>query len=201
MNKSHLLGAMCACIFISFSPSGHTALIDIGGGMIYDEDLDITWLADANYAKTNGDDADGLMPWDSAVAWADQLVFGGHDDWRLPTTSVACTGYNCTGSELSHLFYDELGGVAGSSLAAVHNSNYDLFTNIELDYYWSGTEGGIGAWSFLMFTGYQYAASKIVHLPAWAVRTGNAAIVPVPAAVWLFGSGLLGLIGIAKRKS
>jgi len=25
-------------------------------------------------------------------------------------------------------------------------------------------------------------------------------VVPVPAAVWLFGSGLLGLIGIAKRK-
>ncbi len=27
-----------------------------------------------------------------------------------------------------------------------------------------------------------------------------AAVVPVPAAVWLFGSGLLGLIGIARRK-
>ena len=26
------------------------------------------------------------------------------------------------------------------------------------------------------------------------------AAVPVPAAVWLFGSGLLGLIGIARRK-
>jgi hypothetical protein len=25
--------------------------------------------------------------------------------------------------------------------------------------------------------------------------------VPIPAAVWLFGSGLLGLIGIARRKS
>jgi hypothetical protein len=24
--------------------------------------------------------------------------------------------------------------------------------------------------------------------------------VPVPAAVWLFGSGLLGLVGIARRK-
>ena len=24
--------------------------------------------------------------------------------------------------------------------------------------------------------------------------------VPVPAAVWLFGSGLIGLIGIARRK-
>ncbi len=29
---------------------------------------------------------------------------------------------------------------------------------------------------------------------------GFQAVVPVPAAVWLFGSGLLGLIGIARRK-
>jgi len=28
-----------------------------------------------------------------------------------------------------------------------------------------------------------------------------AAVVPVPAAVWLFGSGLLGLVGVARRKS
>jgi len=26
------------------------------------------------------------------------------------------------------------------------------------------------------------------------------AVIPVPAAVWLFGSGLLGLVGIARRK-
>lgn len=30
--------------------------------------------------------------------------------------------------------------------------------------------------------------------------TINAAVVPVPAAVWLFGSGLLGLIGFARKK-
>ena len=30
------------------------------------------------------------------------------------------------------------------------------------------------------------------------VRFGT--VVPVPAAVWLFGSGLIGLIGIARRK-
>jgi len=29
---------------------------------------------------------------------------------------------------------------------------------------------------------------------------GAPAVVPVPAAVWLFGSGLLGLVGIARRK-
>jgi len=39
----------------------------------------------------------------------------------------------------------------------------------------------------------------------WAAAPGdfdyfNVTAVPVPAAVWLFGSGLLGLVGIAKRK-
>ena len=28
----------------------------------------------------------------------------------------------------------------------------------------------------------------------------NSGIVPIPAAVWLFGSGLLGLVGVARRK-
>ena len=30
--------------------------------------------------------------------------------------------------------------------------------------------------------------------------SGGASVVPVPAAVWLFGSGLLGLVGVAMRK-
>jgi hypothetical protein len=29
---------------------------------------------------------------------------------------------------------------------------------------------------------------------------GTTAVIPVPAAVWLFGSGLLGLVGVARRK-
>ena len=33
------------------------------------------------------------------------------------------------------------------------------------------------------------------------VNVTNVAPVPVPAAVWLFGSGLIGLIGIARRKA
>lgn len=32
------------------------------------------------------------------------------------------------------------------------------------------------------------------------VLRGNSTVVPVPAAVWLFGSGLLGLIGVARRR-
>ena len=32
------------------------------------------------------------------------------------------------------------------------------------------------------------------------MSTGSAPAVPIPAAVWLFGSGLLGLVGVARRK-
>ncbi len=35
---------------------------------------------------------------------------------------------------------------------------------------------------------------------SWDVSSYSASPVPVPAAVWLFGSGLLGLIGVARRK-
>ena len=31
--------------------------------------------------------------------------------------------------------------------------------------------------------------------------TGSFTVIPVPAAVWLFGSGLLGLVGLARRKT
>ena len=44
-----------------------------------------------------------------------------------------------------------------------------------------------------------------VEIPDGGIDAGmalvNATVVPVPAAVWLFGSGLLGLIGIARRKA
>ena len=36
--------------------------------------------------------------------------------------------------------------------------------------------------------------------PAWGSLLVQTTAVPVPAAVWLFGSGLLGLVGIARRK-
>lgn len=74
---------------IGFTGGSQATLIDRGSGLIYDDVLNITWLQDANYAKTSGYDADGLMDWTSANTWATNLVY--HDsvrnidysDWRL----------------------------------------------------------------------------------------------------------------------
>ncbi len=45
----------------------------------------------------------------------------------------------------------------------------------------------------------QYDTTTITSQGGWNV--GNTNPVPVPAAGWLFGSGLLGLVGVARRKA
>ncbi len=42
---------------------------------------------------------------------------------------------------------------------------------------------------------------KSSNVYAWAVKSGDVSAVPVPAAVWLFVSGLVGLVGFARRKA
>ena len=143
------------------------------------------------------------------MTWVSNLSYGGYSDWRLPTTlqpDVTCgnqsnglsSGVNCTGSEMGHLFYNELGGVAGLTIYTTHNTNYNLFQNIQSIYpYWSGTQGYQQpwetepsiAWFFGFGAGTQGLAGKGWNYFAWAVRDGDVSAVPVPAAAWLFGSG------------
>jgi hypothetical protein len=49
----------------------------------------------------------------------------------------------------------------------------------------------------------QYPATAYLNIDGMLVDSGftHFNVVPVPAAVWLFGSGLLGLIGVARRKA
>lgn len=110
---------------------------------------------------------------------------------------------------MGELFYNELGGVAVTSIATTHNGNYNLFSNIQSQpgaYYWSATEYATNtnyAWGFNFGTGYQSGYGKTDTGYAWAVHAGDvgASVVPLPAAAWLFGSGLLGLLGVARRKT
>lgn len=100
-------------------------LINRGNGMIYDDVLDVTWLQDANYAGSSGFDSDGLLNWSNANTWANQLSFGGFEDWRLPKISPindisfdfafsfdgsTDRGFNSQTeySELAHMFYNNL---------------------------------------------------------------------------------------------
>ena len=148
------------------------------------------------------------MSWDDAVAWADSLEFAGHTEWRLPSnetlgsgTGVWCSGY-CSDSEMGYMYHVNFGlrDVGGPI------SNTGPFINLEANVYWTGTANdwdpaGETAWEFSFATGNNYAPDKSNQFLAWAVHEGDiGAVIPLPAAAWLFVSGLLGLIGAAKCK-
>lgn len=190
------------------STGANAALVErLGGLAYYDTDADLTWLADANYAMTSGYDADGRMNWYEATAWAASLDIDGQagaDGWRLPVTllpdpSCSSNGQQyCTGSEMGNMFYNVLGNPGYPPTL-----NAGPFSNLQSSDYWSSTENPLDAnyaYIFIMAGGTQFDDPKHYSFYAWAVHSGDISAVPVPAAVWLFSSGLIGLAGLAKRK-
>ncbi len=197
---------------------------DLDGNMstieaYYDTVLDITWLADAS---TNG-----LMNWSDANAWASSLTIGSYTDWRLPNTvdtgNDGCNwsytgtdcGYNVDTStgEMASMFYDTLGNLAYYDTTGTGPqsgwglTNTGLFSNLQDGFYWSSTEyvtDTSKAWEFGFGFGSQYRDTKTdADDYVLVVHDGDVgtAVVPVPSAVWLFGSGLLGLVGVARRST
>jgi hypothetical protein len=191
-------------VVLAVAAPAQAALRDRGSGLIYDDDLNITWLADANYAQTSGYDADGRMTWAIAMNWVANLTYYDsvrdvtYSDWRLPVSDF-CSYINCTGSEMGHLFYLELGGVGTFDISTTYNSNYSLFHNVpEQADYWSGT-GNFGSssslvWGFDFDNGVQSLqgnpspTGQYGEEYAWALRTGD--VVPEPASFLLVGTGL-----------
>ena len=187
----------------------------------YDTDLDITWLADANYAKTSGYNTYGIMFWAEANTWAANLSFTDgvnvYDNWRLPTTlqpDASCEmeseyGYGCTGSEMGHLFYSELGGTAGQSILASNDSDLTKFTNLQPYTYWSATEHSTYTGFARIFDfgdGSQASSVKdhgglslAMSAHALAVSPGDVGAVPEAQTYALMLAGL-GLIGWRARR-
>ena len=118
-------------------------LFDRGNGLIYDSAQNITWMQDANYAKTSLYDTDGLMTWNAATVWAAGLVYQGYSDWRLPTTTDTGTsgcnfaysgtdcGYNVAtnSSELAHLFFIDLNNLSYDDTSGNHRPGYTFTAN------------------------------------------------------------------------
>lgn len=84
--RSLLTATFCGIVAVSASGVARAVLIDRGGGLIYDTELNVTWLQDTNYAN-------GSMNWSQAVAWTENLSYYDsvrkvvYNDWRLPTTA------------------------------------------------------------------------------------------------------------------
>lgn len=145
MNFKPIYGAVAALGVVA-APAAQAQLFDRGGGLIYDSVQNITWLADANYAKTSGSDAEGKMSWQNAVAWVDGLIYSdsmhgvNYSDWRLPSFNdlgaAGCEyGYSNTdcgfnvstaSSELAHLFYGDFANIGFVDSRGLQQPGYGL---------------------------------------------------------------------------
>lgn len=201
-------------ILASFTTYANAALFDRGGGLIYDDSLDVTWLQDASYAKSSGYDSDGIMTWSEASVWANSLTYydnvrdsniGG---WRLPRGD-GCSGFFCTASELGHLFYETLGGQAMNSLSSVHNANYNYFSNVQDTIYWTETlyvpyisfivvGFDYGASNQLYGAGYQFPYVTGNDATPWLLRDGDVATIPEPGTLTLLWTAFISIVFLRK---
>lgn len=151
------------------------------------------------------DIATGRLSWWGAkafVSYLNSINYGGSAQWRLPNVIVGSNlqgGYNQTGSELGQLFYNELDGTAHRNIPITSS-----FNNVQVFDYWFGTESDYESlprysWSFGTASGSLLnSGSKNFQAYAWAVSPGQVAAVPIPAAVWLFCTVLVGWLGLNK---
>jgi hypothetical protein len=198
--KTRLLHILIAGVLALLTTTANAVVLPLesrlGGLAYYDPNLDITWAADANI--------NGLMNWSDAHFWAAGLTIGGVSGWRLPESDVnqdfflidcrLASEAECRDHEMGFLYHEENISDAGPG----------PFSNIQggSGSYWSETPGigGFVTFSFDVFGGGDPDSDESFALHyAWAVHDGD--VVPIPAAVWLFSSGLLGLIGTARRKA
>jgi hypothetical protein len=229
MNR--FLSLMTAVCGVALASTANASLLarDVSGlpgvtDAYYDTDLNITWLRDSNYAATSGFSAGGLMNFSTAQSWASGLNINGITGWRLadvgqPDASCGAqdahygsTGTNCTGGELGHMYYVEMGGTAGTSLSASHNSNYILFDNLGDNEYWSATALTPNTDDPRSLSYFFYEANNgdgsvagIVSLDfptntklGWVVHDGDVEV-PEPASLVILSSGMV-FLAIKRRK-
>lgn len=125
------------------------------GQTVYDAKTDITWLADADLAKTmdfgaqctNPDgikciNPDGSMPHGTAQNWIDGMnsaAYLGQTNWKLPADSSGCGGFGCTDSAMGKLFYgkNQLNSSQGTPVVATPDINVGPFNHLQPYLYWS----------------------------------------------------------------
>ncbi len=198
--------------FIAFvsvlSTSVQSALLErLDGLAFYDDETNLTWMADANSAVDSAYDTSypgtGLLDWYDADAWVRSININGIGNWRLPNIDangdgviVDCFGggvIGCEDNEIGFLYWEE----------GIRDTAPNPFSNVQSGYYWSETEftrdPSIG-WSFDFLFGVYGILDKDNDAHVWAVYDGDVSEVPIPSAVWLLSSGLIAFFGVARRR-
>ncbi len=184
-------------------------LLTIGTGSWFAVDIDANLTIDASEMAAIDPGSDGGMRIGSTQAigaidawtWLGQP--GNHYTTVAPTGSTT-GGIDFTGWTIHWNGYDispaiDLGAWTPANCATLGCAGVSFVAGVAA-FSWSGVYGDSYSlwysWSFLESPGIFQSTNYVLHLEG---TVQSAPAVPVPAAVWLFGSGLLCLMGATRR--
>lgn len=210
------LACLMAPARASLTTIGTATYNGVDCNLIWDENNNgnsVIWLDYTNVEKTWSDQKtwaaglDGQLTGISTPGWNLSWT---DTDWRLPSAGEnPVSNYDQTSTEMGDLYYNELGltrrdasGAVPVTAGELNATNFDRLSPVT---YWTETtktDNSAYAYSFSMATGLQDIKYKTDIYSGYglAIRSGEVSAVPIPGALWLLSSGLLGLVVIRRRK-
>jgi hypothetical protein len=185
-----IIGAVCVCFGLTFSSCISAAPLsydEVISGDISDTTLDPIFNFDIGSNTISGSTEYSLSNVDTDNFWfalpvGSELVSIRYEFYNLnllPNTHTLSSGYNLYNDNYSDLGYinvsviNDISPILFLASYPIGEGEYLLTSSAVWD-------GDGGSWNY-----------------TWIFEVNT---VPIPGAVWLFGSGLIGLIGIARRK-
>jgi hypothetical protein len=209
---SPFVSILLACVCV-FSDAG-ADLFDRGGGLVYDDFLDVTFLQDANLANSQsfgvvGIEAQGGLPLgqmnfteaQSYIAAMNASAWLGFTGWRLPSVPAPPNSdcFNGMGTGGAGCVLNDLGHITLTDMLMDENLADPFVNRVNWLYWAEGTDDTI--WQFAFHTGGILGTSDGTNetFYVWPVHDGDIAAIPVLPAFALFTSALAAL-GAWRRR-
>ncbi len=217
MKLAKLIPSSIVLVLFLVTINARAALID-GGSYVSDTVSGLDWLKLTQTINRSYDDISSqlggggqLAGWQYASGQQfDALLLdqGLIADSGCPTGTSFCGGVD----PANHSAINSLVNLIGDTFELAYNngvltSNANASLGLLSDASIDGSSHYVGllVGSYLSDTPYanthygdpQQNGSSATHIGSFLVRPS---VVPIPAAIWLFGSGLIGLTGISRRK-
>jgi len=197
--KRSLIG-FSAMLLVFCSSLAQASLIKVADDIYYLEGTNTMW-----YAKSITD-GDPYYKWFVAVNdWANNLVFGGYSDWKLPSVSTSSGTPSGTSGDLGPLYAELMNNTSNPSTGdytpflGLSESIHNLYTD-------SGSPNGVWGYDFKL--GNYSEINTSWANTGWsgiAVRYGSPDIPPTatpePATMLLMGVGAAGAAFMRRRKA